>query len=674
MTVSEKNADSVDQFTRELTAFVRMGILEFWRQALPDDSAVVGLLESSIKALIDIPPVSDWKTACNQLQNNIDEGIQNGTNQSDPLLRLYVDYDLTLEQLFTLGLTGEVEASYVVNLAIAELQQPDKNPRPSLHLLSAMLEALFDSSYVEVSDIAQYSLVQGQVLSMQGDAPTPLKHLTIDASLWSILCGRKTQWPQCHLIKPVEKKYQTQWVSEEVKKITPLLDTGMDSDGNNGRANGVIVRGNPNSGRRDFAAGLAESMGLQAIMIPYELWRDFTVIAVACRYANWLAVIQPEVAPGEALKLAVNHLEEPVIVLMGTDGAIEAGNFIETTLLLPTLAERQKAWNRTLENTSISRELAASALLSNTTIKTLAISAKRIALQKNEELKLSHVADARCKLGAEKLRLLAQPVFRRVTSDALVIPELVEHGLNNIILRAQKRESMWEGMGETLKATPNPGVRTLFVGESGTGKTLAASYIATGLSAPLYRVDLSAVMNKYIGESEKNLAQLLDQAAANDVVLLFDEADALFGNRSDGKENGERFANMLTNFLLTRIETHPAMVILTTNSSDRIDNAFNRRIDSIIEFPLPGYQERLHLWESHLGDRGPGKAVYQNLASLCDLAGGQIRNVVLSAAVYSTGNKITEQNLWYGLREEYSKQGRDLPGKLGYLLQPADVA
>ena len=243
----------------------------------------------------------------------------------------------------------------------------------------------------------------------------------------------------------------------------------------------------------------------------------------------------------------------------------------------------------------------------------------------------------------------------------------VQENLDAVILRARKRETLWQGMGETLQATPSPGVRALFVGESGTGKTLAASYISTALTAPLYRVDLSAVMNKYIGESEKNLSMLLDQAAATDVVLLFDEADALFGSRTDGKETGERYANMLTNFLLTRIETHPGIVILTTNSSERIDNAFNRRIDAVIEFPLPGYEQRLQLWRSHLGKRGPGEPVYRNLASYCDLAGGQIRNVVLTAAVYAENTRISTADLWQGLRAEYNKLGRELPHKLNFL-------
>jgi SpoVK/Ycf46/Vps4 family AAA+-type ATPase len=268
-------------------------------------------------------------------------------------------------------------------------------------------------------------------------------------------------------------------------------------------------------------------------------------------------------------------------------------------------------------------------------------------------------------MGAERLRLLAHPVTRQISQEAIVFPPLVEQNLSDLIARAHHRESLWQDLGVTLQASRNPGLRALFVGDSGTGKTLAASYVATALGAPLYRVDLAAIMNKYVGESEKNLGTLLDLAAAADALLLFDEADSLFGRRSDAKQSGERYANMLTNFLLTRIENHPGIVMLTTNSRERIDSAFTRRLDTIIDFPLPGFQERFSLWQSHLGKRSPGEILCKTLASYCDLSGGQIRNVVLTAAgCGSPQQPISVQHLMFALQREYQKLGRSLPAQL----------
>jgi SpoVK/Ycf46/Vps4 family AAA+-type ATPase len=242
-----------------------------------------------------------------------------------------------------------------------------------------------------------------------------------------------------------------------------------------------------------------------------------------------------------------------------------------------------------------------------------------------------------------------------------------------LIARCRSREAIWDGLGPAMRAGTTRGVRALFAGESGAGKTFAASYVAGQLGAPLFRCDLAAVMNKYIGESEKNLDALLDHAEAADVILLFDEADALFGRRSDGGETGERYANMLTNYLLTRLENHQGLVILTTNARGRIDPAFWRRLDLAVDFPAPGYDERLALWRAHLGERAPEPAVLERLAAYCDLPGGGVRNVVLAAAALApAGAPIGLDLLSPALRREYSKLKRNPPANLAMALRAVE--
>jgi hypothetical protein len=262
---------------------------------------------------------------------------------------------------------------------------------------------------------------------------------------------------------------------------------------------------------------------------------------------------------------------------------------------------------------------------------------------------------------------LAQPLRARISDEALVTPRSLRSELEALVARCRVRDRLGEGLGATVVARYRPGVRALFVGPSGTGKTLAAGWLATQLGIPLYRVDLASVTSKYIGETEKNLAQLLARAEQAEVVLLFDEADALFGKRTDIRDSNDRFANATTNYLLERIEAFDGIVVLTSNSQARFDAAFSRRLDVVVEFPLPASVERRELWRSHLGAAHAIEAADLNkLSALVDLPGGHMRNVVLAAAVRARteGRPIGYDDIAEALALEYRKLGRNLPSEL----------
>jgi SpoVK/Ycf46/Vps4 family AAA+-type ATPase len=261
----------------------------------------------------------------------------------------------------------------------------------------------------------------------------------------------------------------------------------------------------------------------------------------------------------------------------------------------------------------------------------------------------------------------------RVPAESWVGPPDVHRELGLLLTRCVARADAATQLGPLLRGRLSQGVKALFIGASGTGKTLGAQWLADRLARPLVRVDLAAVVSKYIGETEKNLAQLLSRAEHLDAVLLFDEADSLFGARTDVKQANDRYANMQTNYLLQRLETFHGVAVLTSNSKARFDDAFLRRLDAVIEFPLPDVAERRALWSLHLGaapDLDP--AMLNAVAALVDLPGGHIRNAVLTAALLARQRQMNgdgtpglhANDLREALALEYRKLGQRAPDSL----------
>lgn len=592
-----------------------------------------------------------WRDCCQTMNNNWPPAQGN-------LARCINEFSLCPEETFLLILAGQVETDAHITFIINELQQPENSGPLSIHLALEMLNTLFDHNMPWSGlDLLNCTLITDELLTLAGDGPLPLQNLRIQPFFWSVLNDRQQIWPTTSLLEGSGRHLLPRNSRQTLPRLAKLIQKKQ--------VQTLILRGQPNSSRRYLAAEIAILLGMRPLGAGLELWRGQRSFQLACHYAGWLPVIDIHLEPGEVLRLPMRTPAHPVVILVNLDGAIAADSCLEHQLELPDQRQRHDLWLQALADDKLARKLSGNVLLSGPTIVQLAESAKRYAQQSGEKVTADHILLTRQNHGTEKLRLLADPVQRRVTKSAIVFPPQIDDHLEDMVTRAKRREALWDGLGTTMQASRNSGLRALFVGESGTGKTLATSYLATRLDTPLYRVDLGAVMNKYIGESEKNLGMLLDQAAASDVILLFDEADSLFGSRTDAKQTGERYANNLTNYLLTRIENHPGVVILTTNSRERIDTAFHRRIEIIIDFPLPGFNERKLLWHSHLGTKSPDEEIIRSLASHCDLSGGQIRNAVLAAA----GNQVDQHQidpryLVEAIRREYQKLGRNMPSAI----------
>jgi len=243
-----------------------------------------------------------------------------------------------------------------------------------------------------------------------------------------------------------------------------------------------------------------------------------------------------------------------------------------------------------------------------------------------------------------------------------VLPSIEKNLLHQIADQVDHRARVYGEWGFARKMNRGLGISALFAGDSGTGKTMAAEVIANDLRLNLYRIDLSAVVSKYIGETEKNLRWLFDSAEDGGAILFFDEADALFGKRSEVKDSHDRYANIEINYLLQRMETYRGLAILATNMKSALDTAFVRRLRFIVDFPFPGVTERKAIWQRVFPPEARTQGLdFERLARL-NLTGGNIHNVALNAAFLAAraDGAISMRLVLDAARAEFRKLGRPL--------------
>jgi len=256
-----------------------------------------------------------------------------------------------------------------------------------------------------------------------------------------------------------------------------------------------------------------------------------------------------------------------------------------------------------------------------------------------------------------EIESLAQRIHPVATWDDLVLPALEKGLLGEILLHVHWRSRVHEEWGFAERSSRGLGLAALFVGPSGTGKTMAAEVLARELELDLYRIDLASVVSKYIGETEKNLKQVFDAAETGGAILLFDEADALFGKRSEVKDSHDRYANIEVGYLLQRMEEYRGLAILTTNLKDSLDPAFLRRLRFVVRFPFPDAALREEIWRRVFPSETPTAGLdWKHLARL-GLAGGNIKNIALAAAFLAAaeGGPVTMAHVFSAARGEYAK-------------------
>ena len=421
--------------------------------------------------------------------------------------------------------------------------------------------------------------------------------------------------------------------------------------------------------RRLFAAHLAASVGASLHrstadeVLRLGQLHDFT------RLWNREGRLQPIVLDLDASEAAAETRTEIARVLEGLDGviALEISDplpDLDGSLLVdvarPTVSEQRSRWIESLGE--------ASTALADRIVGQFDLSLRDIdqvvwvAGESSDAEALWRELRAR---GRARLEGLAQRIAPTATLEEVELPAEAKQLLTRIRDQARRRSTVYDEYGFRSKLARGLGIAVLFEGESGTGKTMAAEALANALELDLYRVDLASVVSKYIGETEKNLKRVFDAAEASSAILLFDEADAIFGKRSEVKDSHDRYANIEVGYLLQRMEAYEGLAILTTNLKSALDQAFLRRLRFIVNFPFPGRDQRRRIWARIFpalpkgGLQGIAKLDFDALAGP-SLTGGQIRNIAVGGAFLaaSDGGVIVMEHLRDAACDELRKNGR----------------
>jgi len=389
--------------------------------------------------------------------------------------------------------------------------------------------------------------------------------------------------------------------------------------------------------------------------------------AVAC-LTGWDACLQHGTAP-PALLTEVSSHPGPVILSGQAPwqpaGAERGRPFLRIDFPVPGYARRRQLWQRFLGEKLAPSDLDALAGHFRFTagqIRDAVATARDRARQRGEPIGATDLfAAARAHCGSG-LASLARKITPHYGWGDIILPADQIALLREIIAAVRSRPRVLDEWGLGTKLVPSGGVTMLFAGPPGTGKTMAAEIIAAELGLDLYKIDLSAVVSKYIGETEKNLERIFAEAASSNAILFFDEADALFGKRSEVRDSHDRYANIEISYLLQRMEAYEGVTILATNLRANLDEAFTRRLQFVVDFPFPEEADRLRIWQALFPPqvpRAPGLDLTL-LARRFKLAGGNIRNVIVSAAYLAAadGQAVTMEHLLHATRRELQKMGR----------------
>lgn len=637
-------------------------------------------LQGYFKQVNDLMPAGlDWGEGCLWWRNQCLQQEED-SSLALPLKALRQRLRVGFASRMALMIIGLVEEDSRFGTLFARLQQPLGYRRPMLETVGQIMSEWENlQPWYVVKPLLDHHLVKVE------NKPCARSEWILSANpvLWDAIRGNELTEHPLHSSGSVEIAAQAKLhYRDQLPHFSDLIiDSGLGERVRaipdlvrNNQVRVLIVRSQPGSHYLDLLGSIARDLDYDLCVIQTSVEKSKSIpleLTSYCCLVNAIPVFLVDVGPGETLPAPnLGDVDLPCFIVLGKEGGIEDLDSTQLVSLdMPSLhmEERGLLWQRHLHGLHID-DVDAVALrfrLPGDYIRQVAnIARNAIKLEHRTNISVDDIKAASRHLNRQKMDSLADHLDAKGQWSQLVTTDATTEKLHELQKRCHQREQLLDHLGRAFKNSSNCGVRALFTGRSGTGKTLSAKILAAELGMDIYRVDLAAIVNKYIGETEKNLNKVLSYAEALDVILLLDEGDSLLGSRTDVKSANDRYANLETNYLLQRLEHYQGVILITTNLSDNIDKAFQRRMDIVVPFDQPQAQQRAAIFNLHLPVQHNISANYlDQIATYCALMGGQIRNVCMHAALEALNEKrpLGDDHLEFALRSEYRKNGGTFP-------------
>ena len=545
---------------------------------------------------------------------------------------------LSAFDLDTLMLCVAQELDTTVRARCAAAQGDPQRPYPSFALALAMADQPAWDVLSPAAPLRYWRLIE---ISQPGAQPLTTAALRADERIVNYLKGlNELDDRLAALVEPLARVDASDLPASQRALADRIADELSAARASAKPLPTVRMTGSDRSSKLDVAGAVAAGLGAHAYRLAAEflpaqgtelehlarLWhRDCLLLPLAL-------VIDMHGAPEGAGGAVVRFIARSSGILLVDEApgrSVPLDRAIPVEIERPSPAEQREAWTELLGEPAAAGSLAAQFSLGLGEIRSVAA---RVPAEGEPLVRLAALWNECRRHTRPAIESLAQPIDAKATFDDIVLPPAEMVLLRRITEQVAARARVYDDWGFRERMNRGMGISALFAGESGTGKTMAAEVIANALHLDLFRIDLSAVVSKYIGETEKNLRQLFDAAEKGGAILFFDEADALFGKRSEVRDSHDRYANIEINYLLQRMEGYSGLAILATNMKSALDVAFMRRLRFVVDFHFPDPAERREMWCKALPDGVPREAIDLDWLARLHLTGGNIHGIALNAA------------------------------------------